>query len=158
AVTLALLEAVRAHGAERLVFSSTAATYGEPAAADPIPETAPAVPSNPYVACKLHVDPILSSWSHAPALVTVSLRYFNLPVTDLGFGERHDPETHLIPNLLRVANGESPHASLHGTDHPTPDGTAVRDYLHVADLADAHLRALERLTPGTHRVYNLGTG
>lgn len=156
--TLALLEALREHGVTRLVFSSTAATYGEPSGSDPIPETAPAVPTNPYGASKLAVDHMLTSWAGAHGLGAVSLRYFNVAGAHLGFGERHDPETHLIPNLLRVATGENSHASLHGTDYPTPDGTAVRDYLHVADLADAHLRALAHLTPGTHRVYNLGTG
>lgn len=156
--TLALLEAVLEHGVRRFVFSSTAATYGEPSIPGPIPESAPAVPTNPYGAAKLAVDHMLASWAHAHGLGAISLRYFNVAGAHLGLGERHDPETHLIPNLLRVANGESPHASLHGTDHPTPDGTAVRDYLHVADLADAHLRALENLVPGRHRVYNLGTG
>jgi len=88
----------------------------------------------------------------------VSLRYFNVAGAHLGLGERHDPETHLVPNLLRVAAGEKERADVYGTDYPTRDGTAVRDYLHVADLADAHLRALERVVPGTHRVINLGTG
>lgn len=156
--TLALLEAARAHGVHRFVFSSTAATYGDPASDAPLRESDPAVPTNPYGASKLAVDHMLAGWARAHGLGAVSLRYFNVAGAHRGFGERHDPETHLVPNLLRVASGEVPHASVFGTDYPTPDGTAVRDYLHVADLADAHLRALEHVEPGTHRVYNLGSG
>ncbi len=156
--TLALLEAARTHGVDRFVFSSTAATYGDPPSDAPLRETGPAVPTNPYGASKLAVDHMLSGWTRAHGLGAVSLRYFNVAGAYQGFGERHDPETHLIPNLLRVATGEVPHASVFGTDYPTGDGTAVRDYLHVADLADAHLRALEHVEPGTHRVYNLGSG
>lgn len=156
--SLALLEAVRAHGVRGFVFSSSAATYGEPASAEPIAETDPAVPTNPYGASKLAVDLMLESWARAYGLGAVSLRYFNVAGAHLGRGERHDPETHLVPNLLRVAAGEREHASVFGADYPTRDGTAVRDYLHVADLADAHLRALERVEPGAFRVHNLGTG
>ncbi|GHC71135.1 UDP-glucose 4-epimerase GalE [Nocardiopsis terrae] len=156
--TLALLEAMRSHGVNRLVFSSTAATYGDPLSEAPLRESDPAVPANPYGASKLAVDHLLSGWAQAHGLGAVSLRYFNVAGAHLGFGERHDPETHLVPNLLRVAAGRAPHASVLGTDYPTGDGTAVRDYLHVADLAEAHLRALERAEPGSHRVYNLGSG
>lgn len=156
--TLALLEAARTHGVRRLVFSSTAATYGDPPSDAPLRETDPAMPTNPYGASKLAVDHMLAGWTRAHGLGAVSLRYFNVAGAHLGFGERHDPETHLIPNLLRVASGEVPHATVFGTDYPTSDGTAVRDYLHVADLADAHLRALEHVAPGTHRVFNLGGG
>ncbi|WP_017588187.1 UDP-glucose 4-epimerase GalE [Nocardiopsis ganjiahuensis] len=156
--TLALLEAARTHGVNRFVFSSTAATYGDPPSDAPLRETDPAVPTNPYGASKLAVDHMLSGWARAHGLGAVSLRYFNVAGAYGGCGERHDPETHLVPNLLRVAAGEAPHASVFGTDYPTGDGTAVRDYLHVADLADAHLRALEHVEPGTHRVYNLGSG
>ncbi|XKK37084.1 UDP-glucose 4-epimerase GalE [Nocardiopsis sp. ARC36] len=156
--SLALLEAVRRHGVRRIVFSSSAAVYGEPVSPGPIAETDPAVPTNPYGASKLAVDHMLASWARAYGLGAVSLRYFNVAGAHLGLGERHDPETHLIPNLLRVAAGERDSARVYGTDYPTRDGTAVRDYLHVADLADAHLRALERVVPGTHRAVNLGTG
>ncbi|WP_017569435.1 UDP-glucose 4-epimerase GalE [Nocardiopsis halotolerans] len=156
--TLALLEAVRRHGVRRLVFSSSAATYGEPASDAPIRETDPAVPTSPYGASKLAVDHMLESWSRAHGLGAVSLRYFNVAGAHLGCGERHDTETHLVPNLLGVAAGEGGHATVFGTDYPTRDGTAVRDYLHVADLAEAHLRALEHARPGVFRVHNLGTG
>ncbi|SHK00557.1 UDP-glucose 4-epimerase [Nocardiopsis flavescens] len=155
--TLALLEAMDRHGVDRLVFSSTAAVYGEPASAAPLREDDPPVPTNPYGAGKLAVDRMLESWAHAYGLGAVSLRYFNVAGAHRGLGERHDPETHLLPNLLRAALEGTP-ARVHGTDHPTPDGTAVRDYLHVADLARAHLLALEAAVPGTHRVFNLGTG
>lgn len=156
--TLALLEAMREHGVARLVFSSTAATYGDPPTDAPLRESDPAAPTNPYGAGKLAVDHMLTGWTRAHGLGAVSLRYFNVAGAHGGLGERHDPETHLIPNLLKVAAGDSPHASVHGTDYPTHDGTAVRDYLHVRDLAEAHVRALERTEPGTHRVYNLGSG
>ncbi|GAB3728141.1 UDP-glucose 4-epimerase GalE [Nocardiopsis nanhaiensis] len=156
--SLALLEAMRTHSVGSLVFSSTAATYGDPPSDAPLRESDPAVPTNPYGASKLAVDHMLAGWAEAHGLGAVSLRYFNVAGAHRGCGERHDPETHLVPNLLRVATGEVPHASVFGTDYPTVDGTAVRDYLHVADLADAHLRALEHVAPGTHRVYNLGSG
>ncbi|MBB4931093.1 UDP-glucose 4-epimerase [Lipingzhangella halophila] len=155
--TLALLEATRRHGTERMVFSSTAAVYGEPAST-PIAETDPALPTNPYGASKLATDRMLESWSQAYGLGAVSLRYFNVAGARGPLGERHDPETHLVPNLLRVAAGSAENAQIHGTDYPTPDGSAVRDYLHVVDLAEAHLRALDRVAPGRFRVYNLGTG
>ncbi|MFL1377565.1 UDP-glucose 4-epimerase GalE [Nocardiopsis protaetiae] len=155
--TLALLEAMTRHGVDRLVFSSTAAVYGEPATGAPLREDDPPVPTNPYGAGKLAVDRMLESWAHAHGLGAVSLRYFNVAGAHRGLGERHDPETHLLPNLLRAALEGTP-ARVFGTDHPTPDGTAVRDYLHVADLADAHLLALDAAAPGTHKVYNLGTG
>lgn len=156
--TLALLEAMREHGVDRLVFSSTAATYGDPPSDAPLRETDPASPTNPYGAGKLAVDHMLGGWARAHGLGAISLRYFNVAGAYGGLGERHDPETHLIPNLLKVATGEVEHASVHGTDYPTPDGTAIRDYLHVRDLADAHARALEHLEPGTHRIHNLGSG
>ncbi|RNL86562.1 UDP-glucose 4-epimerase GalE [Halostreptopolyspora alba] len=155
--TLALLEATRHHGTERVVFSSTAAVYGDPTST-PIVETDPPLPTNPYGASKLSVDRMLESWADAYGIGAVSLRYFNVAGAHGHLGERHDPETHLVPNLLRVAAGTVAHARIHGTDYPTRDGSAVRDYLHVVDLADAHLRALERVTPGEFRVYNLGTG
>lgn len=155
--TLALLDAVRAHKVPRFVFSSTAATYGEPATM-PITEETPALPTNPYGASKLSVDRMLEGEARAYGLAAVSLRYFNVAGAYARHGERHDPETHLIPNLLAVAAGEREHAQLFGTDYSTRDGTAVRDYLHVVDLADAHLRALSAATAGEHRIFNLGTG
>lgn len=155
--TLDLLDAMRRHGVRRLVFSSTAATYGEPARM-PITEDTPPVPTNPYGASKLAVDQMLTGEARAYRLAPVSLRYFNVAGAYLRHGERHDPETHLVPNLLAVAAGERPAAQVFGADYPTRDGTAVRDYLHVVDLADAHVRALEATTPGRHLVCNLGTG
>ncbi|MFD2082172.1 UDP-glucose 4-epimerase [Actinopolymorpha cephalotaxi] len=155
--TLALLDAMRAADVRRIVFSSTAATYGAPETT-PITEDVPPQPTNPYGASKLAVDAMLTSEAQAYDLAAVSLRYFNVAGAYAGHGERHDPETHLIPNLLAVAAGERPAAQVFGTDYPTRDGTAVRDYLHVVDLADAHLRALTAATPGRHLICNLGTG
>jgi UDP-glucose 4-epimerase len=155
--TLALLDAMRASGVRRIVFSSTAATYGEPATMPITEETTPA-PTNPYGMTKLAVDQMLSSEARAHGLGAVSLRYFNVAGAYGKQGERHDPETHLVPNLLKVATGELAHAQVFGTDYPTRDGTAIRDYLHVVDLADAHLLALEAITPGEHKIFNLGTG
>lgn len=155
--TLSLLDAMRRWGARRLVFSSTAAVYGDPISV-PIRETDPAMPTNPYGASKLAVDHMVQSWGEAYGLGVVSLRYFNVAGALGGRGERHDPETHLIPTLLRVARSDAETARIHGTDYPTRDGTAVRDYLHVVDLAEAHLRALDRAEPGDVRVINLGSG
>jgi UDP-glucose 4-epimerase len=154
--TLRLLTAMRTYGVPRLVFSSTAATYGSPESS-PITEDTPTAPINPYGQSKLAVDLLLAGWAPAYGLAAVSLRYFNVGGAYRGLGERHDPETHLIPNVLAVALGRRESADLYGTDYPTRDGTAVRDYLHVADLGDAHLLALEGAVPG-HTVYNLGTG
>ncbi|HEY6740314.1 MAG TPA: UDP-glucose 4-epimerase GalE [Actinopolymorphaceae bacterium] len=155
--SLALLDAIRHHQVPRMVFSSTAATYGEPEQS-PITEDTPAQPVNPYGASKLTVDRMLESEARAYGLAAVSLRYFNVAGAYGRYRERHDPETHLIPNLLAVAAGARESARLFGTDYPTRDGTAVRDYLHVVDLADAHLRALDAAAPGQHRLINLGTG
>lgn len=160
--TLALLDAMRAAEVRRLVFSSTAATYGEPEQM-PITEDTPPRPTNPYGMTKLAVDMMLAAECTAHGLGAFSLRYFNVAGALVGaagreLGERHDPETHLIPNLLKVATGEAPEAKVFGTDYPTRDGTAVRDYIHVVDLADAHVRALGRITPGVHTVCNLGSG
>ncbi len=154
--TLTLLDAMRRHRVRRIVFSSTAATYGAPAEM-PITEGTPPVPTNPYGASKLAVDHMLAGEARAYDLAAVSLRYFNVAGAYARHGERHDPETHLIPNLLAVAAGDAESAELFGTDYPTRDGTPVRDYLHVVDLADAHLRALSAATPGRHLVCNLGT-
>ena len=155
--TLALLDALRAAGVPRLVFSSTAAVYGEPERS-PIEETAPARPTNPYGASKLAVDMMIASEAAAHGLAGVSLRYFNVAGAVGALRERHDPETHLIPLALDVARGRRPSLSVFGDDYATPDGTCVRDYIHVDDLARAHLLALDAAREGEHRLYNLGNG
>lgn len=155
--TLTLLEAIRRSHTPRLVFSSTAATYGEPDEV-PIVEDAPTRPTNPYGASKLAIDHAISSYAHAHGLAATSLRYFNVAGAYGGAGENRTVETHLIPLVLQVALGQRDHISVFGTDWPTKDGTAVRDYIHVKDLADAHVLALTRSEPRTHRIYNLGSG
>ncbi|MFL6128546.1 MAG: UDP-glucose 4-epimerase GalE [Mycobacteriales bacterium] len=155
--TLALLDAMRATAVPRLVFSSTAATYGEPDEV-PIPETAPTRPTNPYGASKLAVDMMITSEATAHGLGAVSLRYFNVAGASGGQGERHAVETHIIPIALQVVAGERDSFAVYGDDYPTPDGTCIRDYVHVDDLAEAHLLALAATTPGEHRIYNLGNG
>ena len=155
--SLALLEALRAAGCRRIVFSSTAATYGEPDSV-PIREDAPTRPTNTYGASKLAVDHMLTSYAVAHGFAAVSLRYFNVAGAAHGRGERHATETHLIPLALQVAAGMRESLTVHGEDYPTPDGTCVRDYIHVGDLADAHLLALPAPAEGEHRVYNLGNG
>jgi UDP-glucose 4-epimerase len=155
--TLALLDAMRASGVRSIVFSSTAATYGEPATM-PITEDFVPAPTNPYGVTKLAVDQMLAGEARAHGLGAVSLRYFNVAGAYGEHGERHDPETHLVPNLLKVAAGDLEHAQVFGSDYPTRDGTAVRDYLHVVDLADAHLLALENIRAGEHQIINLGSG
>jgi UDP-glucose 4-epimerase len=155
--TLNLLDAMRSAGVRALVFSSTAAVYGEPDEV-PIPETAPTRPTNPYGASKLAVDQMLSAEAAAHGLGAVSLRYFNVAGASGPYGEQHAPETHLIPLVLQVAAGERDAAQIFGTDYPTADGSAVRDYIHVEDLARAHLLALEQLAPGRHDIFNLGNG
>jgi UDP-glucose 4-epimerase len=152
-----LLDAMREHGTPRLVFSSTAATYGEPESS-PIPETAPTRPTNTYGASKLAIDQAITSYARAHGLAAVSLRYFNVAGAYGQFGERHTTETHLIPLVLQVATGDRAQVQIFGEDYPTEDGTAVRDYIHVADLADAHLLALQHAAAGEHRIYNLGNG
>ncbi len=178
--SLALLEAMRTAGTPRIVFSSTAAVYGEPERV-PIEETAPTRPTSPYGASKVAVDTALAEYARMHGIGAVSLRYFNVAGAhreaagpgDTGpggagpggagrwLGERHSPETHLIPNVLAVAQsvarGSGGHLTLFGDDYPTPDGTCVRDYIHVADLARAHLLALGACQPGQHRIYNLGS-
>ncbi|MET9264480.1 UDP-glucose 4-epimerase GalE [Amycolatopsis sp. NPDC004079] len=155
--SLRLLEAMKKHGTPRLVFSSTAATYGEPDVS-PIPETAPTQPTNTYGASKLAIDHAITSFARAHGLAAVSLRYFNVAGAYGAFGERHTTETHLIPLVLQVATGDREHISIYGDDYPTPDKTAVRDYIHVVDLADAHFLALRHAAAGEHRIYNLGSG
>ena len=156
--TLALLDAMRANAVPRLVFSSTAATYGEPDEV-PIPETAPTRPTNPYGASKLAVDLMITSEAAAHGLGATSLRYFNVAGASGGQGERHSPETHIIPIALQVVAGTRPVFAVNGTDYPTPDGTGVRDYIHVEDLAAAHVNALAYLRDGgTPVVLNCGYG
>jgi len=155
--TLNLLQAMGEAGVPRLVFSSTAAVYGESEEV-PIPETAPALPTNPYGASKLAVDRMIGAVAAARGLAATSLRYFNVAGASGRFGEDHHPETHLIPLVLQTASGRRDSVKLFGTDYPTRDGTAVRDYIHVEDLGRAHLLALEAARPGEHRVYNLGNG
>lgn len=155
--TMDLLAAMRAAGVRTLVFSSTAATYGEPAAT-PITETAPTAPTSPYGASKLAVDHMIAGECAAHGLAAVSLRYFNVAGAYGAYGERHAPESHLIPLVLQVAQGKRGAISVYGDDYPTPDGTCVRDYIHVADLAEAHLLALTAAAPGEHLICNLGNG
>jgi UDP-glucose 4-epimerase len=154
--TLNLLEAMRESRAERLVFSSTAAVYGVPEDV-PIRETDPALPTNPYGGSKLAVDRLIGAVAGARGLSATSLRYFNVAGASGAFGEDHRPETHLIPLVLQAA-AEGSSVKIFGTDYPTRDGTAVRDYIHVEDLGRAHLLALEAAEPGEHHVYNLGNG
>jgi UDP-glucose 4-epimerase len=174
--SLALLEAMRACDVRRIVFSSTAAVYGEPASV-PIEETAPTAPTNPYGASKLAVDLMLASYASAHGFSAVSLRYFNvagawldrgaadgvdgpLMASASWLGERHATETHLIPIALQVAAGSRPELAVYGSTYPTADGTCVRDYIHVRDLAEAHRRALDwtGANPSQHLVCNLGSG
>jgi UDP-glucose 4-epimerase len=155
--TLELLAAMRESGVGTLVFSSTAATYGEPTEV-PITESAATAPTNPYGATKLAVDHMISAQCAAHGLSAVSLRYFNVAGAYGGHGERHDPESHLIPLVLQVAQGRRAAVSVFGDDYPTPDGTCLRDYIHVADLAEAHLLALDKAPAGEHLICNLGNG
>jgi UDP-glucose 4-epimerase len=155
--TLNLLDAMRAAGVERLVFSSTCACYGSPDVV-PIAEDTPTRPANPYGASKLAVDQMIGEHCAAHGLAAISLRYFNVAGASGEQGEDHDPETHLIPNVLRAALGTLEHVEVFGTDYETPDGTAIRDYIHVEDLARAHLLALEAARGGEHRILNLGNG
>lgn len=158
--TLNLLEAMQKAGITYFIFSSTAAVYGEPKEI-PITENHPSVPASPYGSTKLAVEDMLKWFSRAYRFKYVSLRYFNAagadPTGDIG--EDHNPETHLIPLVLKTALGQLPEISILGTDYPTPDGTCIRDYIHVNDLADAHILALRRLLDGGgSAVYNLGNG
>jgi UDP-glucose 4-epimerase len=155
--TLNLLEAMRDASVPRLVFSSTCAVYGQPDEV-PIREDAPPRPANAYGASKLAVDGMIADFCVAHDLGAVSLRYFNVAGAAGDAGEDHEPETHLIPNVLRTAQGRNPQVEIFGTDYPTPDGTAIRDYIHITDLSAAHLLALDAATEGEHRIYNLGTG
>ncbi|MYY11866.1 UDP-glucose 4-epimerase GalE [Streptomyces sp. SID4919] len=160
--TMALLAAMRGAGVRNLVFSSTAATYGEPSRT-PVRETDPTAPTSPYGASKLAVDHMIGGEAAAHGLAAVSLRYFNVAGAHRApdgtlYGERHDPESHLIPLVLQTALGQRDAVQVYGDDYPTPDGTCVRDYIHVADLAAAHLLALTAAAPGEHLICNLGNG
>ena len=158
--SVTLVQALADAGIDKLVFSSTAAVYGTPDTV-PIPEDAPKQPINPYGASKWMVEQILRDVGAAKGLRSVSLRYFNAAGADPDgeIGEAHDPETHLIPRALMAVAGEVSHLDLFGTDYPTPDGTAVRDYIHVVDLVGAHVQALDYLMAGGQTdAFNLGTG
>jgi UDP-glucose-4-epimerase GalE len=157
--TLGLMEVLRRQGVGKLVFSSTCATYGVPQTV-PITEDEPQRPINPYGNGKLAVEHALADYAAAYGWGVAMLRYFNAAGAspDGGIGEDHDPETHLIPLVLQAALGQRPTVQVFGTDYATPDGTCIRDYIHVDDLAEAHLLALEKLTPGQALPYNLGTG
>ncbi len=157
--TLTLLETMHRAGVRKLVFSSTCASYGTPQQV-PIPETTPQLPINPYGRSKLAVEWMLADSASAWGLGSCALRYFNASgaAADGSIGEDHEPETHLIPIVLQVALGQRPQVSIFGTDYPTPDGTCIRDYIHVEDLAEAHRRAIEEIKPGEPTAYNVGTG
>lgn len=158
--TLAMLEAMRETGVKQIVFSSTCATYGLPETM-PIREDTPQRPVNPYGETKLMIERALYWYGVAHGLRSVALRYFNAAGADPDgeIGEDHEPETHLIPLILDAAAGKRPHIGVFGTDYPTPDGSAIRDYIHVQDLADAHVRALRYLGDGGESLaLNLGTG
>jgi UDP-glucose 4-epimerase len=155
--TLNLLEAMLAAGVRRLVFSSTCAVYGQPDEV-PISEEASPRPLNAYGASKLAVDMMIGDFCQAHGLGAVSLRYFNVAGASGELGEDHHPETHLIPNILRAAMGLERYVQIYGTDYQTPDGTAIRDYVHIDDLSSAHLLALGGIRRGEHRVFNLGNG
>jgi UDP-glucose 4-epimerase len=154
-----LLDGMHKHGIKKLVFSSSAATYGEPNQV-PITEDAPTVPTNPYGETKLEVDQMISIEAQSRGIAAVSLRYFNVAGAHESkrgwLAERHNPETHLIPNVLRSTKDKP--VEIYGTDWPTADGTCVRDYVHVVDLIDAHIKALISLESGVHEIYNLGSG
>jgi UDP-glucose 4-epimerase len=158
ASTLTLLEAMLATGHDRLVFSSTAACYGEPEKT-PILEDAKLQPTNPYGESKLLVEHMLRWMNLVHGFKYASLRYFNVAGAVEGYGEAHEPESHLIPLILDVALGRRANIKIYGQDYPTPDGTCIRDYIHVQDLAEAHLLALTSLSPERSRlIYNIGNG
>jgi len=158
--TISLLRAMQAAGVKRMVFSSTCATYGEPEAT-PIVETMPQQPINPYGWSKCCVERVLRDYGAADGdFAFAALRYFNVAgaAADGSIGEHHDPETHLVPTLLLAALGKRDKVTLFGTDYPTPDGTCIRDYVHVEDLCAAHIVVMDALVPGDARFYNLGIG
>jgi UDP-glucose 4-epimerase len=150
-----LLEAMLCHGVKKLIFSSTAATYGEPEKT-PIPEDHRTAPVNPYGASKLFFERVLSEFRRNSGLEYITMRYFNAAGASKTHGEHHTPETHVIPILLEVAAGERDAFQVYGADYPTSDGTCVRDYVHVLDIAQAHALAVERISEFAGRVYNIG--
>ena len=154
---LRLLDAMLAAGVKRMVFSSTAAVYGEPAVS-PIDEDCPTAPQSPYGESKLAFERALGWYRGAYGLAWASLRYFNAAGATAANGEQHDPESHLVPNVLAVARGAAPAVQVFGDDYPTADGTCIRDYIHVADLARAHVLAIPALAQLGGRVFNLGCG
>jgi UDP-glucose 4-epimerase len=155
---IAFLGALLKTGVQKLVLSSTAAVYGEPKEM-PITESCPSWPVNPYGWSKFMMERLLASYDTAYGMKSISLRYFNAAGATERCGELHDPESHLVPNVLKAAAGESPHIRVFGTDYPTPDGTAIRDYVHVADLAEAHILAIDYLRGGGDSdCLNLGSG
>jgi UDP-glucose-4-epimerase GalE len=157
---LSLLNAALEAGVKKIIFSSTCAVYGEPAKI-PIAEDTPRQPVNPYGVSKLFVELALEAYDRAYGFRYASLRYFNAAGADEGgeIGELHEPETHLIPLALRAAAGQGPELQVFGSDYPTPDGTCIRDYIHVTDLADAHVKALDHLAAGKPSfAANVGTG
>jgi UDP-glucose 4-epimerase len=155
---IALMGALLQAGVRRVVFSSTCATYGEPEQI-PIREQTPQWPKNPYGWSKLFMERLLDSYDHAHGLKFVALRYFNAAGATANRGEHHEPESHLVPNVLAVCAGQRQELSVFGKNYPTPDGTAIRDYVHVSDLADAHIRSLNYLRKGGNSDFiNLGTG
>ena len=156
--TLKLLDVLIENDVKKFVFSSTCATFGEPVYV-PIDEIHPQKPTNPYGWSKFMVERVLESYDHAYGLKFVALRYFNACGATENRGEDHDPETHLIPLIIYAAQGKRPSISVFGDDYPTPDGTAIRDYIHISDLSQAHLRALEYLQKGNSSdFFNLGNG
>jgi UDP-glucose 4-epimerase len=157
--TLTLFERMRRHGVKRLVFSSTCATYGTPDKV-PITEDTPQRPINPYGRTKLMIEQAMADFASAYGWGCTALRYFNAAgaAADGSIGEDHDPETHLIPLVIQAAMKKRPHVEVFGADYPTPDGTCIRDYIHVEDLGEAHALALEKTEPGQFRAFNLGTG
>ena len=157
ASSINMLETLRKYGVRKFVFSSSAAVYGTPSVT-PIPEDHPKSPTNSYGETKLILEQVLRWYASAYKWSVVAFRYFNACGGDSRWGERHDPETHIIPLLLQTASGRRPCFEIYGSDYPTPDGTCLRDYVHVADIAEAHLLALSKLhSPGFY-PYNIGTG
>ena len=158
--SLTILEAMRDNGIDKIIFSSTCAVYGIPEKV-PIPEDHPQRPINPYGFSKLMVEQMLNDFESAHGIQFISLRYFNAAGADpdCEIGEDHDPETHLIPLVLSAASGKSENVKIFGTDYDTPDGTCIRDYIHVSDLADAHILAFEHLRDNDkNEIFNLGNG
>jgi UDP-glucose 4-epimerase len=150
-----LLDTITRHGVKKLIFSSTAATYGEPHTV-PIPEDHSKNPINPYGKSKLRFEEILADYRAYTGLQYAALRYFNAAGASLERGEHHREETHLIPRVLDAALGNLPYVDVFGSDYPTPDGTCVRDYIHVLDIADSHIRALEEIERVSGEAFNVG--